>query len=211
MIMAASKRIEFARTSILFSALSAEAYANQFLAEYVQTRDAKALDRLPFPDKLLIAPRVAFGRTLLDRGREPMQTIDALYRLRTQLVHPRPRKVHVKEGSLFEQAGYDDYNPEVAARSLVGVATVVVELWRPAGEEVPAFPTATAIVDHRRELHGFGKSCRERLPKAPKRFGLPRLRKRETTDAVDISAPEIPRTTTDPAAETRYTGTDPRL
>src|ERR1044072_3764201 len=190
-----SKRIELARTSILFSALSAEAYANQFLVEQVKAREAKALDRLPFPDKLVLGPQVARGKTLFDRGAEPMQSIDALYRLRSMLVHPRPRKLEIKKGALFRRPGDVEYNPNEAARFLVAVATVAVQLW--SGEEDRPDATATGIVKYKDDLLEFGRLTENRIPEAPKSL-LPRLIRRKPPAAGDLTALPIPRTAPSP-------------
>jgi hypothetical protein len=87
---AANRRIKFLRASVLFAAIAAEAYANEFAAATLAPSDVAAIDRLPTVDKLLIAPRLAGLVSPLDRGREPIQTLARLVRARNLLAHPRP-------------------------------------------------------------------------------------------------------------------------
>lgn len=141
-MVAASRQTEFARMSILFSTLAAEAYANQFLSEHLTGKDFQAMDRLPFNEKLMLAPQIALGRRLFERGHEPMQSIDRLHRLRRHLVHPKPRRVDVKKGQLFEGPGSSDYNPREAAKALVAVSSAAVRLSEI--PEAPSSPDSTA-------------------------------------------------------------------
>lgn len=46
-LSAMNRRLSFLRSAVLFAALSAEAYANEFLEAALPARDADALDRLP--------------------------------------------------------------------------------------------------------------------------------------------------------------------
>jgi hypothetical protein len=126
--LGSTARVDASRTSVLFSALACEAYANRFIALSFGKRDREALDRLPTPDKLLIAPRLASGSALFSVGTEPLQSILRLFQLRNLLVHPKARKVRVQKGTM--RAGHEDYTPATAARYVVAVATVARELDR---------------------------------------------------------------------------------
>jgi len=53
---ARNARLRYLRASVLFSALAAEALANEFLAALLRKREVEALDRLRTPDKLLLGP-----------------------------------------------------------------------------------------------------------------------------------------------------------
>jgi hypothetical protein len=87
---AANRRLRFLRASVLFAAIAAEAYANEFVAATLTSADAGAIDRLSTVDKLLLAPRLAGLASPFDRGREPIQGLTRLFRARNTLVHPRP-------------------------------------------------------------------------------------------------------------------------
>jgi hypothetical protein len=111
----------FARNCILFSALSAEAYVNAFLAGRVLGSDLNALDRLPTVEKYVIGVRYAAGEVMFDRGAEPIQTLKLLFRARDALVHPKP-------GSRKAVA-----TPAAAAEFLVAAATAAQTLIERAG------------------------------------------------------------------------------
>ncbi len=64
---AQDRQIEFARTSILFSALSAEAYINGFLAGRLEGADYDAVERMRTPDKYVLGLELASGAKILDR------------------------------------------------------------------------------------------------------------------------------------------------
>lgn len=84
---AANRRLRALRSSVIFSALAMEAYANDFLSDVLPAADMKAIERLATLDKLLLGPRLAGMQSSLERGAEPAQTIKALFRVRNNLVH----------------------------------------------------------------------------------------------------------------------------
>ena len=87
---AMNRHLHFLRSTLLFAALSAEAFANELLDELLSSADVTAIDRLPTPEKLLIGTRVAAGTSPLSRGAQPMQGLVELFKTRNRLVHPRP-------------------------------------------------------------------------------------------------------------------------
>jgi hypothetical protein len=87
---ALARRHTHLRTAALFAALAAEAYVNEFLATLLSGGDFRAVDRLPTIEKYVVGCRLALGEPLFVRGREPVQTIAALLKLRDKLVHPKP-------------------------------------------------------------------------------------------------------------------------
>lgn len=101
----------FARTSILFSALAAEAYVNAFLDERLSGADVSAIDRLPAVDKYVIGVSQADATVRFPRGAEPTQTLKRLFDTRNKLVHPKPRG---RSQSLF--------TPKAASEFLVAAA-----------------------------------------------------------------------------------------
>lgn len=120
---ALNARIRLLRTSVLFSALSAEAYANEFLSASLPTRDVEAADKLSAPDKLLLGPRLCGKTDVLTRGAEPHQSITKLFQTRNALVHGKPGRVSGYVGTRgVNDKDADLYGPELAVRYLVAVA-----------------------------------------------------------------------------------------
>src|SRR5262245_22788354 len=85
------------RNTVIYSAMACEAAANDFLAE--TTGAAKelfdALDRLPTVKKLLAGPQAVLRKPLFAAGSEPLQSVDALFKRRNDLVHPRARTLDI--------------------------------------------------------------------------------------------------------------------
>lgn len=124
---AGNRRLRALRSSVVFSALAAEAYANDFLAEMLPTVDVEAMDRLPALDKLLLGPKVAGMSPPLDRGREPAQTIRRLFQVRNSLVHPR-RNDH---GAFIQYLTEEDeaaFGPRAAGRFLRRVSDAILAM-----------------------------------------------------------------------------------
>lgn len=118
---ALNRRLRYLRSAVLFAGLSAEAYANEFLAATLASTDVESLDRLPTVEKLLIGPRVAGLVTPFDRGAEPVQSLVALFKARNRLVHPRPGQV----GAYAHVTKVDDitlFGPRAAVRYIEAVA-----------------------------------------------------------------------------------------
>ena len=90
-LTAQNRRLHFLRSTVLFSALATEAFANELLDELLSAADAAALDKLPTPEKLIFATRAATGTSPLSRGAQPMQDLIELFKTRNRLVHPRPK------------------------------------------------------------------------------------------------------------------------
>lgn len=124
---AAQRRLWQLRSSVLFSALAAEAYANEILAELVAPADAQALDRLPTVEKLLLGPRVAGLESPLDRSREPIQTIRQLFKTRDLLVHPR-KGSPAAFWRYVTDTDEDLIGPRPAGRFVVAVARMMASL-----------------------------------------------------------------------------------
>jgi hypothetical protein len=79
--------------SILFSALAAEAYVNEFLDSTLKgspKKDREAIDRLTTVSKYVLGTRLATGETLFKRHDDPIPTLTDLFKLRDRLVHPKP-------------------------------------------------------------------------------------------------------------------------
>lgn len=121
---ARNRRLHFLRTSILFSALSAEAFANELLDELLMASDAAAMDKLPTPDKLLLGIRAAGLEPPLARDAEPFQSLVALLRTRNRLVHSRPQGGLAAWVRDVEETDEEALGPKAAQRALLCVADV---------------------------------------------------------------------------------------
>ena len=109
------------RLSTLFCAFAAEAYVNAFLALTFDPQTIHEVDREPTPRKYLLGIERAMGRSELDPGAAPLQTMIALFKERDQIVHARPRRV--KTGATGLRS-----DPFFIARSLIAVADCVLKL-----------------------------------------------------------------------------------
>jgi hypothetical protein len=88
---ARSERFERARTSVLFSALAAEAYVNEFLAAFgLSKARLKELDGLSTVRKYTEGTATAYGETLFHDRDETTPVLRKLFDLRHLLVHPKP-------------------------------------------------------------------------------------------------------------------------
>jgi hypothetical protein len=125
-LTARSRRLQFLRTTVLFAALAAEAFANELFDELLPTADAKAIDRLPTPEKLLVGTKMATGASPLERGAEPMQSLQTLFATRNRLVHPRPQGGLAAWVRDIEQRDEAAIGPDAARRVLLCVVDTVV-------------------------------------------------------------------------------------
>lgn len=160
--LAIGKRVGFSRTAVLFAALSAEAYINQHLDEYLSGRDLAAIDRLPTVEKYAVGTRLTVGKTVFDRGAPPLQQIASLFSLRDKLVHPKPRAVAPRTSVFEDPADFDTYNPMAAARFVVAVAQAAVTLASHSNSHSSV--TSLVIVQGESFVLEFGKSAHDRLP-----------------------------------------------
>jgi hypothetical protein len=158
---AANRRLEFSRTAILF--------INLFLAETLTRKEVDALDRLKPPDKFIVGSQLALGEKRLQHDRAPMGEIIRLFKLRNRLVHPKVRRVKVRRRQLFDRPGYEDFNPEAAARFITTVASTVSMLWKAC--DLPKEPPSLAarISADVSVLNDYGRLVRENLPTPPSR------------------------------------------
>ena len=162
-IVAQSAQLDFARTSILFSALAGEAYINGFLGANLQRSDFEAVERLTTLDKFILGPELVLGRRLFERGSEPGQSLKELFTLRHTLVHPKMGPVRVDGNTLIDER-FTRFNPKSAADFLIAVADAARVL--AASHEPPAEPDAIVegIRGSREKLIGFGTELRKGLP-----------------------------------------------
>lgn len=155
------RRLGLLRSTVLFTALAVEAYANEFLEDAVSSADAHVLDRLAAPEKLLFGSRLAGVEPALDRGRQPLQRLIKLAEARNALVHPRrvgpksigafPHNVTARDRELIGPRAAADY--VIAAAQ----AMVLLEPCRPAamlGDFASAIVEGCAALDEHVELLG---------------------------------------------------------
>jgi hypothetical protein len=124
---AGNRRLRALRSSVIFAALTVEAYANDFLDEVLCAADANAIDRLPTLEKLLLGPNLAGFAPPFVRGSEPLQTVKKLFEVRNGLVHARssgysPFIQYIKERD------HDDFGPSACGRYIRRVAETVATL-----------------------------------------------------------------------------------
>jgi hypothetical protein len=80
-------RLRAARNAVIYAALSAEAYVNEFLAAHDALDD---WDREPMHRKFLKGTEAAYGSPLFFADREAYPEIVELVKLRDRLAHPKP-------------------------------------------------------------------------------------------------------------------------
>lgn len=126
-LTAYNRRLSFLRNTVLFSALAAEAYANEFLSEILSTASAHAVDRLRTPDKLLLGPALAGLVSPLTRGQEPHQELVRISNVRNKLVHPRLSGPSAYAHNVNDD-DHADIGPTSAANALYAVAVAITLL-----------------------------------------------------------------------------------
>jgi hypothetical protein len=160
-IDAGTRRLRVLRSSVLYSALAAEAFANEFLNDVLNPADAEAVDRLPTPEKLLLGPRMASIPSPLSRGSEPAQTISKLFAVRNALVHPRPTGYSTLIQDV-EERDERDLGPKAAGRYLLKVAEVIV-LLNPLRTEPALIGEATILNECPHVVRRFIDSTGDRI------------------------------------------------
>lgn len=89
-IEATRVRLNCSMRAVLFAALAAESYVNEFLAAHLSGQDRKAMDRLPTVSKYVLGFRIGSGKEPFKRDRWPTPILRDLFKLRDRLVHPKP-------------------------------------------------------------------------------------------------------------------------
>jgi hypothetical protein len=83
-------RMESRLQAVLFSALAAESYVNEFLGGHLTGGDFKAVDRMSPVDRYVVGTRLGAGKEIFQRDRPPIPALRQLFKLRNRLVHPKP-------------------------------------------------------------------------------------------------------------------------
>lgn len=160
---ARSERFERARTSVLFSALAAEAYVNEFLAAFALSKTRlKELDGLSTVRKYTNGTSEAYGETLFRDGDEATATLRRLFDLRHLLVHPKPGFGHPPLLEQEDPALEDRFAlPELAEYVVIVGGCADLMTWRAYGYGTPDVPgtmlwrardAVRQFADERREL-----------------------------------------------------------
>jgi hypothetical protein len=168
---AMNRRLRFLRSSVLFSAIAAEAYANEFLAATLAPADVEAVDRLQTVEKLLLGARVAGIECPFERGREPIQSLVLLFRARNTLVHPRPGET----GAYAHVLTNDDrrvFGPAAAARYIQSTAHAAM-LLHPLRPDRPLKMPAVRVWEERAVLNAHVDLLGDELLKLPPKDSPP--------------------------------------
>lgn len=153
------RRVEFARSTILYCILAAEAYANQYLQWHLTGAEFKGADVLPTLEKYLLGPPLVVGHDLFKRGENPIQTLGKLFGLRSRLVHPKLRPKAPLLRASEDPPDFEIFNPDDGARYRVTVAEAVVTMFV-AGRTPPYFDPVVGVIASDRGFYlQFGEAA----------------------------------------------------
>ena len=115
----------YAMVVVIFSALSLEAYINNYAINRLSKNYfTKYLDKLNPLAKWIIIPRITTGRQL-DTGFKVIQDLSWLFSLRNDLVHYKSKKIQIKKGQLVEDPDFiEEYH---AKRAINTVKNLMLE------------------------------------------------------------------------------------
>jgi hypothetical protein len=152
-----STHVTQCRNAVLFTALAAESYVNEFVAFYLKGEDYKAVDRMtPVVNRYVLGTKLACSEQIFTRGKEPIPTIARLFKLRNKLVHPKPG---FGPAALSEPSGeFEEHfpTPKVAEFIVMVAAAAVILLKRAYGPE-SLDPYADVIWLGRDAILGYGR------------------------------------------------------
>jgi hypothetical protein len=169
-VSARDLRLQHLRAVVLFTALAAEGYANEFLATFLSGQALEGADRLPTVDKFVLGPGLAGRESPIDYGSEPGQSLVALFKARNALVH-----TSLEPGIYAIELDADDtrpYEPRCAARYLIQVARAVVLLHSQREDHPILFP-ANRIWEERSVLENHVDAIGPRLLDIPPKDSEP--------------------------------------
>jgi hypothetical protein len=170
-------RLQFLRGTVLFSAVSAEAFTNELLDELLTDAQFDDLDRCPTLEKLVDGIKLATGATPVNRGSEPLQGLRAVLKTRDALVHPKPRDGVAAWERDIEPSDEARVGPKAALDAILRVAETAVacqKLWRH-----PSLHSGLAktVIYHRRLIETQQELAGETITSLPPRDadGVPSL------------------------------------
>jgi hypothetical protein len=161
---ARQRRLRHLRATVLFTALAAEGYANEFLASRLTGRDLVAAERLSTVDKFVLGPRLAGLTSPIAYGSEPGQSLTALFKARNTLVHPPTRKGSFPD--IYEAEDQTPYEPRNAARFIIQVAHAESLLYPLRGDQALASP-AKRIWEQRAVIEGHVEAIGQGVSEIP--------------------------------------------
>jgi hypothetical protein len=126
-LLARYRHMTHCRNAVLFAALAAESYVNEFLAFFLTGQDLEAVDRMSPVSKYVLGTKLASGEALFKRDEPPIPDIAALFKLRDKLVHPKPGfgpAPFAEPWGEFEQ----NFPPPKVAKYIVAVASAAAIL-----------------------------------------------------------------------------------
>jgi hypothetical protein len=84
------EHVAMCRTAVLFAALAAESYVNEFLAVHLDDEEFRKREKRPTVEKYEKWTARAYGQVIFIPGRGHLEEIAALFNVRDRLVHPKP-------------------------------------------------------------------------------------------------------------------------
>jgi len=99
----------FSTVSVIFSALTAEAFINHYGITKTSRNYFNYLDKLNLVDKWIIVPKVVIGNSI-EPGSHSIQCLKKLVSLRNSLVHYKTRKLSIKTIYDWESLGMASLN-----------------------------------------------------------------------------------------------------
>lgn len=132
------RRLRHLRATVLFAALGAEGYANEFLASHLSGRELEGADRLTTVDKFVLGPKLAGLTSPIAYDRERGQSLSALFKARNTLVHPPTRTGTFPD--VYAAEDQRPYEPRNAARYVIQVAHAELLLYPLRGDQALASP-----------------------------------------------------------------------
>lgn len=132
-LTARNRRLHFLRGTVLFAALSAEAFTNELLDELLTADQFRAIDRDPTLKKLTDGIALAGRVSPVSLGSQPLQGVRTVLRTRDALVHPKPQGGIAAWVQDIEEPDEKRVGPKAALDAILRVAEMCVaclELWK---------------------------------------------------------------------------------
>lgn len=157
------RRVEFARSTILYCILAAEAYANQYLQWHLTGAPSSRAPMCCRRCRSTCSALVLWSGTICSSERGPDPTLGKLLGLRSRLVHPKLRPKAPLLRASEDPPDFEIFNPDDGARYFVTVAEAVVTMFV-AGRTPPYFdPVVGVIASDRGFFLQFGEAASREL------------------------------------------------
>jgi hypothetical protein len=132
-LTARNRRLHFLRGTVLFAALSAEAFTNELLDELLDAEHFDELDREPTLAKLIAGIKQASSDPPVDVGSQPLQGVRTVLKTRDALVHPKPKGGIAAWVQDVEESDEERIGPKAALDAILRVAEMQIAcqgLWK---------------------------------------------------------------------------------